>query len=138
VAVSLVIVGVPAGKRAGLEEVSCSVTAAEHAGPSGTAGQSAQELERPDDESCGMMEVAEGVMEIIAATSKRGGTTLQGSDWLDELGIGSLEAVEMIFELEDRFGIEIPVNANNTGEVFKTVADVVRLVEELVAAKDAT
>jgi acyl carrier protein/nodulation protein F len=85
-----------------------------------------------------MTAVAEGVMEIVAARSKRGMATLQGSDWLDELGIESLEAVEMIFELEDRFGIEIPVNANNTGEVFKTVADVVRLVEELVAAKDAT
>ena len=44
----------------------------------------------------------------------------------------------MIFELEDRFGIEIPVNANNAEEVFKTVSDVVRLVEQLVAAKDAT
>jgi acyl carrier protein/nodulation protein F len=84
-----------------------------------------------------MTVVAEGVMEIIAATSKRDGATLQASDWLDELGIASLEAVEMIFELEDRFGIEIPVNANNAGEAFKTVADVVRLVEELVAAKDA-
>ena len=40
-----------------------------------------------------MTEVAEGVMEIIAATSKRGRDTLQGSDWLDELGIESLEAV---------------------------------------------
>jgi acyl carrier protein/nodulation protein F len=84
-----------------------------------------------------MTEVAEGVMEVIAVASKRDRDTLQGSDWLDELGIASLEAVEMIFELEDRFGIEIPVNANNAGEVFKTVADVVRLVEELVAAKDA-
>ncbi|WP_046869695.1 acyl carrier protein [Microvirga massiliensis] len=84
-----------------------------------------------------MTEVAEGVMEIIAAASKRDRGTLQASDWLDELGIASLEAVEMIFELEDRFGIEIPVNANNAGEVFKTVADVVRLVEGLVAAKDA-
>jgi nodulation protein F len=95
-------------------------------------------LERADDERCGMTEVVEGVMEIIAATSKRDRATLQGSDWLDELGIASLEAVEMIFELEDRFGIEIPVNANNTDKVFKTVTDVVRLVEELVAARDAT
>jgi nodulation protein F len=85
-----------------------------------------------------MTAVAEGVMEIIAATAKRGRATLQASDWLDELGIESLEAVEMIFELEDRFGIEIPVNANNSDQVFKTVNDVVHLVEKLVAAKDAT
>ena len=84
-----------------------------------------------------MSAVAEDVMAIIAAKSKCD-RPVQSSDWLDELGIESLEAVEMIFELEDRFGIEIPVNANNAEEVFKTVSNVVRLVEELVAAKDAT
>ena len=61
---------------------------------------------------------------------------MQSSDWLDELGIESLDVVEMIFEIEDRFGVEIPVNANTAGKEFKTVGDVVLLVEELVAAKD--
>jgi acyl carrier protein len=84
-----------------------------------------------------MSALAEDVMMIIAAKSKRD-RPVQSSDWLDELGIESLEVVEMIFELEDRFRIEIPVNANNAGEAFNTVSDVVRLVEELVAAKDAT
>ena len=81
--------------------------------------------------------VAEGITEIIAARAKRDPAQLQGSDWLDELGIESLEVIEMIFELEDRFGVEIPVNANNAGTEFKTVTDIVRLVEKLVAAKDA-
>ena len=81
--------------------------------------------------------VAEGVTEIIAAKMKANRTEVNDSDWLDELGIESLEAVELIFELEDRFGIEIPVNANNTAAVFKTVADVIRVVEELVAKKGA-
>ena len=84
-----------------------------------------------------MSAVAEDVIAIIAAKSKRG-RPVEGSDWLDELGIESLEAVEMIFELEDRFRIEIPANANNADQVFKTVSDVVRLVEELVAAKETT
>jgi acyl carrier protein len=82
-----------------------------------------------------MSVVAEGVMRIIAAKSKRD-RPVQGSDWLDELGIESLDVVEMIFELEDRFGVEIPVNANTAGKEFKTVADIVLLVEKLVAAKD--
>ena len=84
-----------------------------------------------------MSALAEGVTEIIAVRAKRDPAGLQGSEWLDELGIESLEVVEMIFELEDRFGIEIPVNANNAGSEFKTVADIVHLVEKLVAAKDA-
>jgi acyl carrier protein len=84
-----------------------------------------------------MSVVAEGVMEIIAVRAKREPAQLNGSDWLDELSIESLDVVEMIFELEDRFGIEIPLNANNAGKEFKTVGDVVLLVERLVAAKDA-
>lgn len=84
-----------------------------------------------------MSAVAAGVMEIIALKTKRDPADLQGSEWLDELGIESLAVVEMIFELEDRFGIEIPVNANNAGQEFKTVGDVVLLVEKLVAEKDA-
>jgi acyl carrier protein len=84
-----------------------------------------------------MSAVAQGVTEIIAAKMKGNRAEVRESDWLDELGIESLEAVEMIFELEDRFGIEIPVNANNTDAVFRTVADVIRVVEELVAQKGA-
>ena len=83
-----------------------------------------------------MSVVAKGVTEIIALRTKRDPAELQGSEWLDELGIESLEVVEMIFELEDHFGIEIPVNANNAGKEFKTVGDIVLLVEKLVAEKD--
>jgi acyl carrier protein len=82
-----------------------------------------------------MSAVAEGVREIILAKAKSGRSEVNDSDWLDELGIESLEAVEMIFELEDRFNVEIPVNANNSETVFKTVADVIRVVEELVTSK---
>jgi acyl carrier protein/nodulation protein F len=85
-----------------------------------------------------MSAVAEGVKQIIAAKMKGSRTEVADSDWLDELGIESLDAVEMIFELEERFGIEIPVNANNTGSVFATVADVIRVVEGLVAGKNAS
>jgi acyl carrier protein len=85
-----------------------------------------------------MSAVAEGVKEIIRAKTKSGQSEVNDSDWLDELGIDSLEAVEMIFELEERFNIEIPVNANNSETVFKTVADVIRVVEELVTSKSAS
>jgi len=81
-----------------------------------------------------MSAVAEGVREIILAKAKSGQSVVNDSDWLDELGIDSLEAVEMIFELEERFNVEIPVNANNSETVFKTVADVIRVVEELATS----
>jgi acyl carrier protein len=89
------------------------------------------------DEGGEMSVVAKGVTEIIAVKAKRDPAELQRSEWLDELGIESLGVIEMIFELEDRFGIEIPVNANTAGKEFKTVGDIVLIVEKLVAAKDA-
>ena len=52
---------------------------------------------------------------------------------LDELGLESLDVIEMAFDLEERFNIEIPFNANNsTGPAFKTVGDVVSAVRQLV------
>jgi acyl carrier protein len=47
-----------------------------------------------------MSAVAEGVREIILAKTKSGRSEVNDSDWLDELGVDSLE---MIFELEERF-----------------------------------
>ena len=52
---------------------------------------------------------------------------------LDELGLESLDVIEMAFDIEERFNIEIPFNANNsTGPAFKTVDDVVSAVRRLV------
>ena len=52
---------------------------------------------------------------------------------LDELGLESLDVIEMAFDLEERFNIEIPFNANNsTGPAFKTVGDVVSAVRRLM------
>ena len=47
----------------------------------------------------------------------------------------SLDAVEMIFDLEEKFDISIPYNANtnNPRTEFETVDDVVKAIEKLVA-----
>jgi acyl carrier protein len=60
------------------------------------------------------------------------------TDRLQDLGLESLDALELVFDIEEKFNIEIPVNANdaNIGG-FETVADVVREVEKLVAMKKA-
>jgi acyl carrier protein len=82
-----------------------------------------------------MAEVASDVMAIIANKLRGGRPAIQLTDRLEDLGIESLDAVEMIFELEEKFDIEIPYNANDSRPEFDTVADVVRAVEGLVAAK---
>jgi acyl carrier protein len=53
---------------------------------------------------------------------------------LTDLGIGSLEQIECVLGLEDEFQIELPDPAVRR---LKTVQDLVDLVENAVAARDA-
>ena len=52
---------------------------------------------------------------------------------LEELGLGSLTVVELLFDVEDEFGIEVPEER----ATFKTLAEAAALVEELIQAKGA-
>jgi acyl carrier protein len=70
---------------------------------------------------------------ITARTSHTGGT-LDLSDSLDNLGLDSMEVVTLIFDIEEKFNIQIPVNANMDIEG-KTLADLIQAVDRLVAAK---
>lgn len=50
---------------------------------------------------------------------------------LTELGLDSLTVVELLFDVEDEFGIEVPEER----ATFKTLAEAAALVDELVQAK---
>ncbi len=50
---------------------------------------------------------------------------------LTELGLDSLTIVELLFDVEDEFAIEIPEER----ATFKTLAEAAALVDELVQAK---
>ena len=59
-------------------------------------------------------------------------------DRLRDLGLESLDALELVFDIEEKFDIEIPVNANEAQiGGFETVADVVREVEKIIVTKKA-
>ncbi len=82
-----------------------------------------------------MNDVAGGVIAIIAKKKRVEKTSVELSDRLTDLGIESLDAVEMIFDLEEKFDIQIPYNANSNDARtdFETVGDVVTAVQHLVA-----
>ena len=84
-----------------------------------------------------MTEVGETVVGIISSKiSPPPAQPLKEDDKLEELGIASLDVVEIIFELEERFDIEIPFNANQANaDPFATVGEVIAAVEGLVASK---
>lgn len=80
-----------------------------------------------------MSDVAAEIMQIIG--SKTGGDYGVGlTDQLDELGLDSLGVVELTFVIEEKFDVEIPFNANFDIKA-KTVGDLIKAVEALVAAK---
>jgi nodulation protein F len=54
---------------------------------------------------------------------------------LGELGIHSLELTEIVFELEDEFGIEIEMNAVDAWSNLSNVGDIVDAVRGLVRIK---
>jgi len=84
-----------------------------------------------------MSDVASDVISIVAKKKRVEKSSVELSDRLEDLGLQSLDAVEMIFDLEEKFDIEIPYNANtnNPRSEFDTVGDVVRVIEKLVAKK---
>ena len=84
-----------------------------------------------------MTDVANDVIEIIAKKKRVDKPTVEMTDRLEDLGLESLDAVEMIFDIEEKFDISIPYNANtnNPRTEFDTVGDVVKAIEKLVAEK---
>ncbi len=84
-----------------------------------------------------MAYVTNDVVAIIAKKKRVEKPTVELSDRLEDLGLESLDAVEMIFDLEEKFDIEIPYNANtnNPRTEFETVGDVVKSIQKLVDKK---
>ena len=82
-----------------------------------------------------MSEVASEVIAIIKKKARVERPQIEMTDRLEDLGLESLDAVEMIFDLEEKFDIQIPYNANNPRTEFDTVGEVVRAIQELVDKK---
>ena len=71
------------------------------------------------------MTTAEEIVEMITARTSHTGGTLDLSDSLDNLGLDSMEVVSLIFDIEEKFNIQIPINANMDIES-KTLADLIQ------------
>ena len=82
-----------------------------------------------------MQGVPAEVIAIIARKLPDKGGRINLTDNLRELGLESIDALEMVFDLEEKFGIQIPYNANSSEQDFATVADVVTAIERLLSKK---
>lgn len=81
-----------------------------------------------------MADVAGEVSEVIAARMRSVDRSVRLSDRLDLLGLELLDVLEIAFDLEQRFDVEIPFNANTELE-FETVGALVAAIERLIAEK---
>jgi len=76
--------------------------------------------------------IEEGVIDVLKNVSRRPIDPTLASDLVADLGFDSLQVLEVIAELEDRFDISIPLNDVPTT---RTVAQVVAQVAGLVAER---
>jgi acyl carrier protein len=87
-----------------------------------------------EEENTFMVSAADDIVEMIMARTSHTGGTLDLSESLDNLGLDSMEVVSLIFDIEEKFNIQIPINANMDIES-KTLADLIQAVDRLVADK---
>ena len=75
--------------------------------------------------------VADGVIDVLKNVSRRPIEPTLASDLVADLGFDSLQVLEVVAELEDRFDISIPPDeVPSTRTVADVVDHVARLVEQ--------
>ena len=82
-------------------------------------------------------ELARQIIDKISAHAEPGGEEITTNTELTALGIHSLELTEIIFDLEEAYGIEIEMNTVDAWSNLKNVGDMVEAVRGLITAKKA-
>ena len=79
----------------------------------------------------GLSPIEAGVIDAVKAVSRRPVEPTLASDLVADLGFDSLEVLELVAELEDRFDISVPVDdVPNARTIAQVIAHVARLVGE--------
>ena len=75
--------------------------------------------------------IEDGVLDVLNTVSRRPIEPTLDSDLLADLGFDSLQVLELVAELEERFDISIPLdNVPAARTVAQVIAEVTRLVGE--------
>lgn len=75
------------------------------------------------------------ILDIVAQKALIDRSKLTPEVKLADLSVSSLDMVEVIFALEDKFGVQLPFNANTSATDIKTVGDVIAMVEKQLTEK---
>ena len=85
-----------------------------------------------------MADIESDIFDIIAEKAAVDREKIHAKAKLEDLEVESLDVVEIIFAIEEKFDVDIPFNANDQELEFDTVNDVVKAVEGLIAESGAT
>ena len=76
--------------------------------------------------------ILDAVVAAVARQKNISPSKIQPETSLEEIGISSLDAITIVYEIEDAFDVEVP---NENLESLKTVQDIVDGVAELMDTK---
>lgn len=76
----------------------------------------------------------EEILDVVAQKALIDRGKLSPEVKLSDLNVSSLDMVEVIFALEDKFAVQLPFNANAPADL-RTVGDVITLVQKQLTDK---
>ena len=79
-----------------------------------------------------MASIESDIFEIIAEKAAVERQEVVSGAKLEDLEIESLDIVEIVFAIEEKFDVHVPFNANDQELAFETVSDVVEAVQTLI------
>ena len=80
-------------------------------------------------------EIVSDLLDIIRRYTKSAGESWTAATVMEETGVDSFDFVELIFEIEERYAININMNANTSANDLATVADVATMVQSTIKAE---
>jgi len=78
-------------------------------------------------------DIENSVIKLIAKEKKLNISDITSESTLDELGVTSLEAITIMYDIEEKFDVEVP---DNTLESLRTVHDIVDGVASLISENE--
>jgi acyl carrier protein len=74
-------------------------------------------------------DIVQDLLAIMRRHTRQAGEGWNGATTIEQAGIDSFELVELIFNLEDKYGINVHFNPNASDHALATVEDVARIMQ---------
>jgi acyl carrier protein len=82
-------------------------------------------------------EIVQTMLTIMRHHTSQAGEGWNRATTIEQAGINSLELVELIFDLEDQYNIDVRFNPRASNDTLATVEDVARLVQTSIRRERA-